>query len=184
MAAISTFLPYQFESYLMDAGVLAVNVLSTPLIIAQSRGGLTFQEGKQVRVPEIDGISTPIAGTHRVVRYDSKIVGKVVIGAGASIVRLLPGGASDGSSPRNVITPVDARSFIAQGSLLANVGLVHRRSDGKGFMAFLYYGFVAKLDQAEGADNNEVVWDIEIQAALPTTASPNDPPFLYYELLG
>lgn len=184
MAAISTFLPYQFESYLMDAGVLAIDVLNTPTIIAQSRGGLLFDPGMQVRVPEIDGISTPVAGTHRYTRFDSKISGRIMLGSGTSILRMMPGASSDNSTPRNVLTPVDARTFIAQGSLLADVGLVHRRSDGKGFMAYLYYGFVSVFKQAEGADNNEVVWDLEIQAALPTSASPNDPPFLYYELLG
>lgn len=164
---------YTFNAFLLDAGMLYVG--STPVGWGPTRGGLTFDPGIETRIPEWDGQSTPIDGTARVTTYMSKITGRIADKSAAALGRLLPGYTSDGST-NNVIRPRDARGFIATGDTLADVLLIHRGSDGNAAGVWFRKAIVESWKLA-AEDNNEGLFDISILALLPTTDTPNEPPF-------
>lgn len=164
---------YTFNDFLLDAGMLFVG--STPVGWGPTRGGLRFVPGITTRVPEFDGLTTPIVGQPRVTEYQSVITGNIADKTVASIGRLLPGSTSDNSS-NNVIKPRNARSFISAGDSLSDILLVHRGSNGVSEAVWFKYGLVQTWEQS-GEDNNEVIRAVTIIALLPTTDSPNAAPF-------
>jgi len=164
---------YTFNDFLLDAGMLFVG--STPVGWGPTRGGLRFAPGITTRSPEFDGLTTPIVGQPRVTEYQSVISGNIADKTVASVGRLLPGNTSDGSS-NNVIRPRNARSFISSGDSLADVLLVHRGSNGVSEGVWFKYALVSTWEQT-GEDNNEVIRAVTIIALLPSTDSPNAPPF-------
>jgi hypothetical protein len=168
---------YTFNPFLLDAGMLFVG--STPVGWGPTRGGLRFVPGITTRVPEFDGLSTPIVGQPRVTQYRAQIVGNIADKSPESVGRLLPGYTSDGStggSGNNIITPRDARSFISAGESLSDILLVHRGSDGNAEGVWFKYGLVETWEQT-GEDNNEVLRAVTILALLPDDDSPNASPF-------
>jgi hypothetical protein len=164
---------YTFNTFLVDAGMLYVG--STPVGWGPTRGGLTFDPGIETRDPEYDGKSTPIDGTLRVTKYNSKISGQILDKSALALGRLLPGYTSDGST-NNVIKPRDARGFIATGDTLSDVLLLFRGSDGAACGAWFKKAMVESWTLS-AEDNNEGLFDVSIVALLPTSDTPNDPPF-------
>lgn len=168
---------YTFNPFLLDAGMLFIG--STPVGWGPTRGGLTFDPGITTRIPEWDGQSTPIDGTGRVTKYESRITGKIADKSAVALGRMLPGSTSDGSTGSagtNIIIPRDARSFISTGDTLQDVLMVNRGSDGNAAAVWFKKAMVEKWTWA-GEDNNEVLFDISIMALLPTTDDVNAPPF-------
>jgi hypothetical protein len=166
-------LDYTFNPFLLDAGMLYVG--STPVGWGPTRGGLTFDPGIETRDPEYDGKSTPIDGTLRVIRYNSTISGEILDKSAVALGRLLPGYTSDGST-NNVITPRNARSFIATGDTLQDVLLLYRGSDGNAAGAWFKKAMVTQWSLI-GPDNDEARFSVTIQALLPTTDGVNEAPF-------
>lgn len=164
---------YPVNEFLVDAGMLYVG--STPLGWGPSRGGLSFDPGITMREPEYDGKSTPVDGTMRVTKYESRITGQILDKSALSLGRLLPGYTSDGSTD-NVILPRDARGFISTSDTLSDVLLLFRGSDGVAAGVWFSKAIVEKWDLA-AEDNNEGLFNISILALLPTTDGVNDPPF-------
>lgn len=165
---------YTFNPFLVDAGMLFVG--ATPVGWGPTRGGLSFDPGQEMRDPPWDGRSSPVDGTLRVIKYESRITGKIADKTAAALGRLLPGMTSDGSSSNNIITPRDARSFISTSDTLSDVLLVHRGSNGVAEGVWFKKAIVETWKQ-EGPDNDEVTRDVSILALLPTTDDVNAAPF-------
>lgn len=162
---------YSFGAFGIDAAILYMG--TTP--IGQTRGGVNFDPGITRRDPEWDGISTPLAGQSRVTRYDAKITGRFGLFSAAMFDLLLPGNASDGSSPNNVINPMGARQFLAENDEATDLRVVWRVSDGT-FTAVVFPLFRLHPWTVAGEDNNEVLIDGTIMALAPS-ADPDAEPF-------
>jgi hypothetical protein len=164
---------YTVNSFLVDAGMLYVG--STPVGWGPSRGGLTFDPGEEWRDPEYDGKSTTIDGTLRPTIYNSRITGQILDKSAPALGRLLPGYTSDGST-NNIIKPAAARAFTSTSQSLSDVLLIMRGSDGVA-MGVWFRKAIVESWTLSGEDNNEGIFDVSIKALLPSTDSPNAPPF-------
>lgn len=165
---------YTLNEFLVDAGMLYVGV--APVGWGATRGGLTFEPNSELRQPEADGITTPIDGTLRPIRYGSIITGRMMDASAASMARLIPGHTSDGSSPNNVITPPNARVFITTGQSLPNVILIHRNSSNNHQATWFPKAIVRRWNKVS-PDSDEGTFDIEILALLKSTQDPSEAPY-------
>lgn len=168
---------YYLNKFLVDAGMLYVG--TTPVGWGATRGGLTFEPGSNVRFPEADGITTVIDGTGRVTGYESRITGRIMDASPASIMRMMPGATSDGSSTNNAITPISARTFISTGQTLSSVLLITRTSDNQYEATYFRKALVERWNQA-GPDSDEGMFDISLRALLTDTQDPTDPPYMKF----
>lgn len=165
---------YTLNRFLVDAGMLYVG--ATPVGWGATRGGLTFEPDGVLREPEADGITTPIDGTLRYSRWNSRITGRLMDATIESMMRLMPGATSDGSSPNNYITPPNARTFITTSQSLENIILIHRNSANQ-YQATWFPKAIVRRWNKVSPDSDEGTFDIEILALLKSTQSPNECPF-------
>jgi hypothetical protein len=165
----------------VDAGVLYVG--TSPVGMGATEGGLTFDPGKEIGHPTFDGMTSEIAGLHRVLDYSAnKISGDMLDLSGTAIGRYEPGSASDGSTGTNTITPIDATVFLAQGNYLRGVTYIGRRSDGKTIQVYMDWALIKKYT-VKSAPKKEMLVSIEITAVLaPTETNLNKCPYVWREV--
>ena len=76
------------DTGLLYAGGTGANGTVGSIPIGVSRGGLTFNPGKEVRNVEFDGKRSPVAGLDRVIGYAPAIEGTMIEFATGSLQRL------------------------------------------------------------------------------------------------
>lgn len=156
---------------LLDTGVLYVG--STP--VGVSRGGLSFDPGKQTRNIEFDGKRSPIKGLDRVTGWLSKIMGTIIEFAATEIAKLEPGETHATVGAVTTYTPKAAGSLYASGDYLTDVRLFFERSGGNYAAIYFPSGIVNKWGPLRGQDNNEAEIPIEIEARLVVAANGDVP---------
>lgn len=125
----------------------------------QTRGGVAFDPGATRRYPEFDGVPPFVEDQARITSYNSRFTGRFGVFTSDFWYKLHAGGTSDGSATNNAITPIDARSFIAD--TLADFRCIWQVNDGT------WAAIVARRVEFQwtvaGEDNNEVLFDGTIQ---------------------
>lgn len=156
---------------LLDSGVLYVG--STP--VGVSRGGLSFDPGRQTRSIAFDGKRSDVKGLDRVTGWDSKISGTLLEFAGGDIQRLEPGSTSAVVGGTTTYTPKGAGALFASGDYLADVRLIFERSGGGYAAVYFPSAFVDKWGPLKGSDNNEAEMQIQISARAVVAAAADVP---------
>lgn len=151
--------------FVVDAAVLLHG--STPM--GATKGGLTWNPGKEIRHVEFDGLSTEIAGLHRILAYKPTISGNMKDLSAAAIGRYEPGSTSDGSST-NTYTMKPAKEFYASGDYLQDVTFKGNRSDGKAFVIKLAWAIVREYNITT-PDRNEADVAITLEGVLQPGAT-------------
>lgn len=155
------------SAFVLDAGVFMVG--ST--VIGATRGGMKFTEGKEIRHIEFDGLTTEIAGLHRITSYNTTMSGEMLDTTDAAISRYFPGSTSDGSSD-NLFTMKDARAMFATGDYLTNLIWKGQTSDGATENLIVTFPRALVLDPVLTTnDKNEGVWSITFKAVLDINAT-------------
>lgn len=155
------------QAFGIDAGVFLVG--STP--IGATKGGMQFDPGVEIRHIEFDGLSTEIAGLHRITKYTATMSAKVLDLTDAALSRYFPGATSDGSS-NNLFTMKDAREFWVTGDYLTNLKFVQQQSDGSAESFVITFArAMVKVNSITTEDNNETVVDVTFTAVLDVGAT-------------
>lgn len=165
----------------VDAGVVYVG--TTPVGMGATEGGLTFDPGKEIGHPTFDGMTSEIAGLHRVLDYSAnKLSGDMLDLSGVAIGRYEPGSTSSSTSGTNTITPIDATVFLQSGDYLRAVTFIGRRSDGKTIQVYMDWAIIKKYT-VKSAPKKETLVSIEIAAVLaPTETNLNKCPYVWREV--
>lgn len=147
---------YALKTFGVDAAMLYIGSNA----FGQTRGGVTFDPGANLRDPEFDGVPSFVEDQARITGWNSRITGRFGVFTAPFWSQLHAGSASDGSSTNNAITPIDARTFI--GDTLADFRCIWRVSDNT------YQAIVARRVRfhpwtVAGEDHNEVLFDGTIQ---------------------
>lgn len=145
---------------LLDSGVLYVG--SNP--VGVSRGGLTFDPGRQIRNIPFDGKRSDVKGLDRVTGFAAKISGTMLEFAGTDIARAEPGSTNATVGGTTTYTPKGAGALFASGDYLVDVRLIFERSGGGYAAVYFPSGFVEKYGPLKGTDNAEAEYSIEISA--------------------
>lgn len=156
---------------LLDSGVLYVG--STP--VGVSRGGLSFDPGRQLRNIPFDGKRSDVKGLDRVTGWASKISGTLLEFAGTDIQRLEPGATSAVVGGTTTYTPKGAGALYAAGDYLTDVRLIFERSGGGYAAVYFPSGFVDKWGPLKGTDNAEAELQIEITARAVVAVAADVP---------
>lgn len=163
----STDLP---ADVLLDSGVLYVGAA----IVGVSRGGLSFDPGKQYRNTDFDGKRSPVKLLDRITGYDAKLSGNMLEFGAEELVQFEPGSVNDAATPVATITPKAAGTLLVTGDYLSNVRLVFERGGSTGaaplYAAVLFPCAMVTQYSVKGADNNEAEIAITIEARLDATA--------------
>lgn len=171
------------RAVLLDAGVVYTGT-GTPTLFAPTRGGITWDPGREVRQIPFDGLSTPLAGNYRVTAYNAKLSGRFLLASLADIANLEHGGTLvpiAGSTP-GTLTPIDAQVAITEADIIADVWFIGRRSDGKILRVYMEFGFVESMRMVT-EDKGEGMWDVTIAACLAGDATNlNAAPYVYSEI--
>lgn len=167
---------YNVRHYAPDAAIFQVG----SQVYGVTLGGITVVPGPQFRVLEGDGITTEVQNTRRPTGWDTHIRFRLKDFAPDTMVLLSPGGASDGSSPNNAITPAPARTPFSEGDYLEDVRVLIKVIDpltgDVTWDAFvLGRGAIEPWTQS-GEDSNEHAREVDIKgvipAGMPTTTCP------------
>jgi hypothetical protein len=147
---------YSLQAFGIDAAMLYIG--DNPL--GQTRGGVTVDPGAILRDPEFDGVPAFVEDQARITGWNTTVKGRFGVFTPTFWSSLHPGSTSDGSASNNAITPIDARTFIAD--TLTDFRCVWRVSNNT------YHAFVARRIRfapwtISGEDNNEVLIDATIQ---------------------
>lgn len=169
---------YPLKAYAADASILQIG----SSIRLMSWGGFTFEEGRQERGLEADGLTTPMSGTRRTTGWMSSIRFRMKDFGIDSAVMLQPGSSSDGSASNNAIQAQDARQVLTDGDMLQDVRLIYRVIDpitqtDRYDALVIGLGYVEPWTQ-QGEDTNEQTREVSILAMLPAAHSPNNCPFV------
>lgn len=156
---------------LLDSGVLYVG--STP--IGVSRGGLSFDPGRQVRNIPFDGKRSDVKGLDRITGWDAKISGTLLEFAGTDIARFEPGSTNATVSTTTTYTPKSAGTIFASGDYLTDVRLIFERAGGGYAAVYFAQGFVDKWGPLKGSDNAEAEIGIQISARAVVAAAADVP---------
>jgi hypothetical protein len=160
---------YALKTFGVDAAMLYIGANA----FGQTRGGVTFDPGANLRDPEFDGVPQFVEDQSRITGWNSRFTGRFGVFTGDFWYKLHAGGTSDGSSDNNVVTPIDARTFITD--TLADFRCIWRVSDNT------YSAVVARRVRfhpwtVAGEDHNEVLFDGTIQC-LTDPADLLAPPY-------
>lgn len=164
----STDLP---DDILLDTGVLFVG--STP--VGASRGGLSFEPGRETTNVEFDGKRSDIKGLDRVSRWNSMISGTFIEFDETDIARLEPGSTSAAVGGVTTITPKVAGTLFASGDYLTNVRLVYQRGNGAYAAVLFASAFAKKWGPMRGQDKGEAEIPVELHARLVVAANGDVP---------
>jgi hypothetical protein len=161
---------YSLKPFAVDAAML----YSGANAFGQTRGGVTFDPGANPRDPEFDGVPPFVEDQARITSYNSRLTGRFGVFTPTFWFQLHAGGSSDGSSGNNAITPIDARTFIAD--TLADFRCIYRITGSNVFHAIVARRIRFHPWTVAGEDNNEGLFDGTIQF-LADPADLLDPPY-------
>lgn len=148
---------YTLKAFAVDAAMLYIGSQA----FGQTRGGVTFDPGANYRDPEFDGVPPFVEDQSRITSYNSRLTGRFGVFTPDFWLKLHPGGTSDGSAANNAITPVDARTFIAD--TLADFRCIYRITGTNVFHAIVARRVRFSPWTVAGEDNNEGLFDGTIQ---------------------
>jgi len=153
---------------MIDAGVLYIrNPDASNLIgMGPSRGGLTFNPGKEMRNVEFDGKTTDIEGLDRVLRYSSTLTGGLIDFSRKSLGYYEAGATSADSGSTARINPIGATEFLAAGAYLKDLLWISRNQDNRIKVVGFARALVTEYEVAGEADN-ETIANVTITARLP-----------------
>ncbi len=151
---------------LLDSGVLYVG----SNIMGVSRGGLSFDPGKEYAQIKFDGHRVPVKGLDRIASYNSKISGTMLELGTEERPYLEPGSTSDGLSPIDTTTMKAAGAFLVAGDYLTNVRLVFERGVGT-YAAVLFTDALLTQYSVKGNDGDVAEIAITIEARLAVTGT-------------
>lgn len=153
---------------MIDAGVLYLSAPSAATLIGMgpSRGGLTFNPGKEMRNVEFDGKTTDIEGLDRILRYNSTLTGGLIDFSRRSLGYYEAGSSSADSGSTTRIDPLGATEFLAAGAYLKNVLWISRNQDNRIKVVGFARALVTEYEVVGEADN-ETIANVTITAKLP-----------------
>lgn len=167
---------------MIDAGVLYLRSPDTSTLIGMgpSRGGLTFNPGKEMRNVEFDGKTTEIEGLDRVLRYNSTLSGGLIDFSRKSLGYYEPGSTSADSGSVTRIEPIASTVFLTAGAYLKDVLWISRNQDNR----IKVVGFARALVneyEVVGEQDNETIANVTIMAKLPSSVTDiNQCPYRYF----
>lgn len=159
---------------LPDTGALylGANTLTPPPLIGRSKGGLKFQRGAQMVHEEFDGMRSPIVGLTRIVKYDSKISGKLIQFGHTPLGIMEPGLTSLSGSGQvsTIYVPKPASQYFAAGDYGTDLRLVFRRPAGT-FVQVRFHKFICEKYDPSSRDKQSVEFDVEFTACIDMSAA-------------
>lgn len=166
---------------LLDSGMLYVGSAQ----ISATRGGLSFDPGKEFRVLEYDGLRTEVLGIRRITRWNAAIKGAFLQFKAANVTNFIPGATTGtgGTGVSTLITPKAAGLQYASGDYLSNLRLVFERGDTAStkYLAVLFTrALCIKYDIGSQMDGEGLI-NAEFRAVLQTTDASNIAPFVIEE---
>jgi hypothetical protein len=167
---------------MIDAGVLYLrNPDASNLIgMGPSRGGLTFNPGKEMRNIEFDGKTTEIEGLDRVLRYNSTLTGGLIDFSRKSLGYYEPGSTSADSGSTTRIQPIGATQFLTAGAYLKDVLWISRNQDNRIKVVGFARALVNEYEVVGEADN-ETIANVTIMAKLPSSVTDiNEAPYRWF----
>ena len=167
---------------MIDAGVLYVRSpnSSTLLGIGPSRGGLTFNPGREMRNVEFDGKTTEIEGLDRVLRYNSSLTGGLIDFSRKSLGYYEPGSTSADSGSVARINPIAATVFLEAGAYLKDVLWISRNQDNRIKVVGFARALVTEYEVV-GEQDNETIANVTIMAKLPRDVTDiNHAPYRWF----
>lgn len=155
------------SAFVLDAGIIRVG--ST--VVGATRGGMQFEEGKEMRHVEFDGKTTDIAGLHRITAYNTTMSGDFLDCSDAAIGRYFPGSTSDGSTD-NLWTMKAARDLFVTGDYLTNLQWVGQSSiSGTETMVITFPRAFVEQASFRTNDKDEGIWSVTFKAVLDVNAT-------------
>lgn len=167
---------------MIDAGVLYLRSpdTSTLLGIGPSRGGLTFNPGREMRNVEFDGKTTDIEGLDRVLRYNSTLTGGLIDFSRKSLGYYEPGSTSSDSGSVSRIQPIAATAFLTAGAYLKDVLWISRNQDNRIKVIGFARALVSEYEVV-GEQDNETIANVTIMAKLPSSVTDiNQAPYRWF----
>lgn len=150
------------------AGVLMIG--STYLGV--SKGGVTFDPGREIRQVEFDGLVSPIVGNDRVVGWRPTISGTFLEASDANLAKLEFGVALVGATQPKIITPLPANTYLVKAThYVADARLIVDRGDGTMIAYHFPYGVVASYTYKTN-DKGEGEFSVTIEARLDPAGTP------------
>jgi hypothetical protein len=148
--------------------------------IGVSRGGLTFDPGKEIRQIPFDSAKSPLKLLDRVIKVVPVITGKMLEYAGGDIPNYEAGATSSfasASGVTGVITPKMPGLMFASGDYLANLKLVFERGmstiAAPAYIEIIFPYAICRKYKLTGTDQAEAEVDVEFEARIDPSASGN-----------
>lgn len=167
---------------MIDAGVLYLRDPDSSNLIGMgpSRGGLTFNPGKEMRNVEFDGKTTDIELLDRVLRYNSTLTGGLIDFSRKSLGYYEAGSSSADSGSSSRISPIDATVFLETGAYLKDVLWISRNQDNRIKVIGFPRALVTEYEVV-GEQDSETIANVTIMAKLPADAtSINNAPYRWF----
>lgn len=168
-------LPALPNDILLDSGVLYLG--SSP--IGVSRGGLTFDPGKEIRNIPFDGWKSPLKLLDRIVKVVPVITGKMLEFGGGDLPTYEAGATSTftASGISGVLTPKTAGLMFSAGDYVANLKLVFERGmstiAAPAYVEVVFPNAICRKYKLTGKDAEEAEVDVEFEARVDPSASGN-----------
>lgn len=167
---------------MIDAGVLYLRDPSSSNLIGMgpTRGGLTFNPGREMRNVEFDGKTTDIEGADRVLRYNTTLSGGLIDFSRRSLGFFEPGNTEGESGSSVVVSPILATQFLSAGAYLRDVLWISRNQDNRIKVVGFPVGLVTEYEIV-GEQDNETIANLTIAARIPATATDiNTAPYRWF----
>jgi hypothetical protein len=167
---------------MIDAGVLYLRDPSTSNLIGMgpSRGGLTFNPGREMRNIEFDGKTADIEGADRVLRYNATLSGGLIDFSKKSLGFFEPGNTTSDSGSSTVVSPILATQFLGAGAYLKDVLWISRNQDNRIKVVGFPRALVTEYEVV-GEQDNETIANLTISARIPTGATDiNTAPYRWF----
>lgn len=116
---------------ILDSGALWVGANGSGSLLGRSRGGLTFDPGRQIEAISFDGMRAEIEGLHHITAYNTMIKGKMLSFGSNMLPVLEPGlqSASGSGIVSTVYSMQGASQLFPTSAYGTDIRLIYRRSD-------------------------------------------------------
>lgn len=157
---------------MIDAGVLYLRSPETSTLIGMgpSRGGLTFNNNREIRNVEFDGKTSMLEGVDRVLRYNPQLTGGLIDFSKKSLAYYEPGVTEGTSGSSTRLSPTDATVFLGTGAYLKDLLWISRNQDNRIKVVGFPRALVTEYEVV-GEQDNETIANVTIEARIPASAT-------------
>ena len=160
-------------NFLLGAGAVYLNYTTTPVLIGATKGGSTFNSGKEIREVEQDGAYGPIKGHITKTRIAPTLTVANLELTSANL-NIFMGGAT--TTDQTTYDEIKENLAIVAGDYIDDIAWVGEAYDGEDVIIILENVLVTEaLELAATSDKEEVVPEIVFSATYDPAAATTVP---------